>query len=156
MAAWAHRLGATPRAELATTLNTRCTTPSLHSGCSVQNLANWPYLALSGPRHNNYERIQHQEFLYRKWRQRGYCRQAYFIQLRGYFNVCPALQLGHSGVGGSVVCGGCWNRVVPSHSQPFHLTLNCSNFPFQNMRVVRTSKTSYSSCSSTLIGGRSS
>jgi hypothetical protein len=42
VAAWAHRLGAAPRAEPATTLNTRCSTPSLHSGCST-----WPYLDIT-------------------------------------------------------------------------------------------------------------
>jgi hypothetical protein len=57
MASWAHRLDAAPRAEPTTTLNTRCSTPSLHSGCST-----WPHLAITGhnvePRHNNIERLR--------------------------------------------------------------------------------------------------
>jgi hypothetical protein len=42
MAAWAHRLDAAPSDEPATTLNTCCATPSLHSGCST-----WPHLAIT-------------------------------------------------------------------------------------------------------------
>src|SRR5437763_16608676 len=38
------------------------------------------------------------------------------LQLRSYISVCPILQLSHNDVPG-VGLGGCWNQVVPSHSQ---------------------------------------
>src|SRR5437764_4401855 len=47
---------------------------------------------------------------------RWFCGRQVLLRLRGYISVCPTLQLSHNDVPG-VGLGGCWNQVLPSHSQ---------------------------------------